>query len=140
MNNTDQIKVMLVDDNEIDLFLNAKFMQVSGVTEDVISFSKPREGLDYLEENAANDENLPSIILLDIVMPELTGFQFLERFEEMSESLQKNIAIIMLSSTVDPIDLERAEKNRFVTGILKKPLNPDVLKSIIKDSLARIAA
>ncbi len=66
-------------------------------------------------------------------MPEINGFRFLELFQNAPESVQHEMKIIMLSSTLDPLDIEKARNNRFVVDILKKPLDPVALKEALKD-------
>jgi len=122
---------MLVDDNDIDIFLNKKLLRTTGITENTVAFHSAKEALDYLSENANIPEKLPSVILLDVLMPEVTGFQFLELFEKLPDSVKGVSKIVMLSSTIDPNDLERARSNRHVVDILKKPLEPVVLKQAL---------
>lgn len=122
---------MLVDDNDIDIFLNKKLLRTAGITENTVAFHSAKEALDYLSENASIAEKLPAVILLDVLMPEVTGFQFLELFEKLPDSAKGVSKIVMLSSTIDPNDLERARSNRHVVDILKKPLDPVVLKQAL---------
>ena len=123
--------VMLVDDNDIDLFLNKKFLRVAGITDNTISFNSALEALNYLKHNANFPEKLPSIILLDIQMPIINGFQFLELFEEIPHQVRESVSIYMLSSTTDPIDIECALDNPNVVNLLCKPLDPLALKTVL---------
>lgn len=123
--------VMLIDDNDIDLFLNKKFLRVAGITDNTISFASAREALDYIIQHVGNQEKMPEYILLDIQMPEINGFQFLEMLANTPEVQGMTSKIIMLSSTTDPIDLTRAHDDAKVVNILCKPLNPNALKDLI---------
>lgn len=123
--------VMLVDDSKVDLFLNQKFLDVSHITNNVIPFLSARKALQYLEDNMDETEKLPLLILLDVKMPDINGFQFLDHFNKMHKNLEQDIKIIMLSSTIDPVDLDRARDNDHVFDILRKPLNPNQLKELL---------
>lgn len=123
--------VMLVDDSKVDLFLNQKFLDVSNITNNILPFLSARKALQYLEDNMNCPEKLPLLILLDVKMPDINGFQFLDHFNKMHNSLERDIKIIMLSSTIDPKDLDRAKANQHVFDILRKPLNPSKLKELL---------
>ncbi len=128
MSSINQPLVMLVDDNDIDLFLNQKFLRVADVTDNVVAFQRAQDALDYLKRNADNVDMLPTCILLDIQMPIMNGFQFLEMFDEIPENVKNYTQIYMLSSSTDPVDVSRAAENQHVVKILQKPLNPAELK------------
>lgn len=123
--------IMLVDDSDIDLFLNKKFLRVSGITDNTISFLSAKEALNHLGTHAASNEQIPDFLLLDIQMPHINGFQFLDEFVGLPETVQSKVKIVMLSSTLDPVDLDRAHANNAVADILKKPLDPEELKKVI---------
>ena len=132
--------VMLVDDSKVDLFLNQKFLDVSNITSNVIPFLSARKALQYLEDNMNEIDKLPLLILLDVKMPDINGFQFLDHFNKMHKNLDRDIKIIMLSSTIDPVDLERARKNEHVFDILRKPLNPNQLKELLLEKKVKWVA
>ncbi len=131
MKTTDQPLVMLIDDNAMDIFVGKKFLTVSGITNNIITFQSAREALDYLCQYENEPDKLPSLILLDIQMPEINGFQFLELFKNIPADTQEGVKIIMLSSTLDPVDIERANAEPHVLDILKKPLDPVMLKMLL---------
>lgn len=123
--------VMLIDDNDIDLFLNKKFLRVAGITDNTISFLSAQSAIEYIEAHAHEPETLPGIILLDIQMPGINGFQFLELFENIPDSVKRHTKIVMLSSTTDPFDLAKAKGSEQVINILRKPLDPQELKDVL---------
>ena len=72
MRTTDNLPlVMLIDDSDIDLFLNKKFLSTSGIANNIISFPSAQEALDYFAANAEDPEKIPSLILLDVQIPEI---------------------------------------------------------------------
>lgn len=133
MQTTDLPLVMLIDDSDIDLFLNKKFLSLAGISDNTISFLSAREALDYIEAHADDPHKIPAVILLDIQMPEINGFQFLELYGKVPEKVQSKTKVVMLSSTIDPIDLERARNNKYVLDILKKPLDANTLKEVLQN-------
>jgi CheY-like chemotaxis protein len=112
---------LVVDDNKIDQLVTRQLLKVKlGITE-INQASNGVEALEWI--NGYNPEpNCRLIILLDIKMPELDGFGFLEAFEKLDENLKEITKIIMVSSTLDPVDTERAGRHKQVEKLLTKPL------------------
>ena len=86
------------------------------------------EALDYIKENLANYLDNKTIILLDIQMPDVDGFECLEKYGELPETFRNNTQVYFLSSTIDEHDIKRAKENSLATTILEKPLDVFVLK------------
>ena len=122
--------VMLVDDNEIDNIINEKIIESSAFAENILVFQTGQEALDYLREHQDDEAQLPEIVFLDINMPIMDGFQFLDDFEGFSEKVLKKCKIIMLSSSISPKDIDRAASSRYVKKYLNKPLNARYLQAI----------
>jgi CheY-like chemotaxis protein len=118
---------IIIDDTEIDQFISKKILQVAGFAEKVICYGSALDALRFLETNSTNIEMLPEIIFLDIRMPVMDGFGFLEVFEKLPESVHHQCTILMLSSSLDPQDVKRANSNRFVYKFLNKPLSVEQL-------------
>jgi len=118
----DKFRFLVVDDNKIDQLITRQLLKIKlGITE----INQAGNGVEALEWIIMNSEELnirEVIILLDIKMPEMDGFGFLEAFEKLDEKLKAAIKIIMVSSTLDPIDIERAERHKQVKKLLTKPL------------------
>ncbi len=122
--------VMLIDEDEIDNIINQKIIESNNFSEKVQVFQTGSEALDFLRNNSKNAENLPDLIFLDINMPIMDGFQFLEEFEKLDNEILDKSKIIMLSSSISPRDIDRAASNRFVKKYLNKPLNSRYLQAI----------
>jgi CheY-like chemotaxis protein len=122
--------VMLIDEDEIDNIINQKIIESNNFSEQVIVFQTGNEALDFLATNHTDAEKLPELIFLDINMPIMDGFQFLEEFEKLPTQVLDKCKIIMLSSSISPRDIDRAASNRFVKKYLNKPLNSRYLQAI----------
>ncbi len=122
--------VMLVDDNEIDNIINEKIMESNQFSEKILVFQSGQEALDFLKVNEKNSEMLPEIIFLDINMPIMDGFQFLDVFEKYGSEVISKCRIIMLSSSISPKDIDRAASSIYVKKYLNKPLTARYLNAI----------
>jgi CheY-like chemotaxis protein len=120
-------RVMLIDDNEIDLKINSKLITLTNLFDEVIICQSGEEALNYLNRHLHEANKLPNFILLDIQMPEMDGFEFLTHFKNISKSFTDTCPIAMLSSTLDFGDIQRAEANSYVIKLLKKPFSPKEL-------------
>jgi CheY-like chemotaxis protein len=126
--------IMLIDDNEIDNLINQKMIEASGICERILVHSGAKNAIESLKNIEKLSENsttlLPDVIFLDIDMPIMDGFQFLEEFSRMSEAIRENCKVIMLTSSMNPQDLVKARKSPFVKKYINKPLSQDVLSKL----------
>ena len=127
-------KVMVIDDSQIDRFVAEYNLRKYLFAEEIILQNSAKGALEYLKARTDKPEEIPQFIFLDIRMPEMDGFQFLEEYEKLPDEIKKKCIIMMLSSSLSPDDHERAEKNKFVNRFLNKPLDIEKL-----DALASIA-
>ncbi len=120
--------ILLVDDSDIDNMVNKRVIMKAGYTEQITVKISAQAALDYLLE--CIDEQsamIPDLILLDIRMPEIDGFGFLERFEKLPAQIHQKASIVMLSSSIDAEDFRKAEENRFVKKFVNKPLKKETI-------------
>ena len=121
-------KVLLIDDNSIDNFVNKKLLEMTGFSGEVIVHESAVTALEYLKKEKQGQ--LPEVIFLDIMMPDMDGFGFLEEFARLGKDYQNRCKIIMLSTSESFQDLNKANKNPLVQKFLNKPLTDSVVKAI----------
>lgn len=119
--------IMLVDDNPTDRFIHTKLLNIYSIGENILEFQSGRLALDYISQNKETPDSLPDLILLDVLMPEMNGFDFLIHFENLHDDLPKQPLVYMLSSTDDELDLRRARHSKVVQKMLRKPFSPEAL-------------
>jgi CheY-like chemotaxis protein len=122
--------VMLIDDNELDNFINKKLLENEQFTTNVYVHQSAQAALEDLKALAATPDKLPQVIFLDIMMPGMDGFAFLAEFDKLQNEIKGKSKIIMLSTSESFKDLNRANQSRYVYKFLNKPLNKPVLDAI----------
>lgn len=119
--------IFIVDDDPIHQQIAKIMIERQAISNHVRVFSDAQDVLDYLRTNADNTEALPDLILLDLNMPVMDGWEFLEEYAGFCTQLPKNIRIFVLTSSIDEKDKERVSGYSFVTGYLTKPLSKEII-------------
>lgn len=120
--------VMLIDDNELDNFINKKLIESEDFASKISVYQSAITALDHLK--SAKSE-WPNIIFLDIMMPGMDGFGFLEEFDKLSDDIKKTVKIVMLSTSESFNELNRANQNKYVSKFLNKPLTREMLQALV---------
>ena len=123
-------QVLLVDDNEIDNFINERIISSSGFSANVTVKFSADAALEYLKEVANDPGRIPNVIFLDLNMPVKDGFGFLEDYNNIDDAVKAKAKVIVLSSSISPDDINRASVNPHVYKYLNKPLSEKYLDSI----------
>ena len=118
----------IIDDDPIFVFGAKKNLQYANFSEDIVVFHNGADALNNLKTLISKDEKLPDVILLDINMPIMDGWQFLEYFSEFNTL--KKIHIYILSSSLNPEDIERARRHISVNDYVIKPVPLHEVKRI----------
>lgn len=126
---------MCIDDDPIVLMLNDLILREQSFCKNLIKIDKAEIALEYFEEQTKlkpEEQALPSLIFLDINMPVMDGWEFLEDFTTKFQIFHDKVRVIILSSSVNPADLEMAENHPLVIGFMPKPLGETELASLKK--------
>ncbi|WP_228012014.1 response regulator [Flavobacterium hungaricum] len=117
---------ILIDDNLIDQFVIKKILKKVLDINLLYIANNGKEGLDWLLKNARQK---PLVIFLDIQMPIMNGFEFLDQFQNLEEEVKDKIQIFVLSSTLDLDEIKKVKENKYVSGFWNKPLQIELLKN-----------
>lgn len=124
-------RTLIIDDSEMDLLVNQMIIKTTNLSKETITKSNGKEGWLYLYNLLKdNPKELPELILLDINMPEMNGFEFLSKFEQEAV-LTKFCKVIVISSSEDMEDLQKASQFKCVANYIVKPLEIASLKKIV---------
>eukprot|EP00933_Yihiella_yeosuensis_P036148 TRINITY_DN29862_c0_g1_i1.p1 TRINITY_DN29862_c0_g1~~TRINITY_DN29862_c0_g1_i1.p1 ORF type:complete len:131 (-),score=25.26 TRINITY_DN29862_c0_g1_i1:105-497(-) len=127
------MKVCLIDDDDIYQFLLKKELRHTNLVERINLFSDGRKAMEFFKENKGNTEALPDVIFLDINMPIMNGWRFLEEFKQLQDDISKKITIYMVSSSFDDRDVTRSQEYAEVTDYIIKPVKRSNLISVLED-------
>lgn len=125
--------LLLVDDDRVTNLMHKRQIARRGLARHVDVATDGRAALDYLKSRAEQKEKMPDLILLDINMPRMNGFEFLDSYREYSELSDLKSKIIMVSTSTLRQDKERATAYPYVAGYETKPLRDKDLERIISE-------
>ncbi|PTQ99624.1 CheY-like chemotaxis protein [Mucilaginibacter yixingensis] len=116
---------LLIDDNYIDNFVTRRILESGHFAEEIIVRQSPAEAIESLRKGDVR----PDVIFLDIRMPNMNGFEFLQEYDKLDDNV-KSAKIFMLSSSLDPNDYKRSTENKYITQFIHKPLTHKVLEEL----------
>jgi Response regulator containing a CheY-like receiver domain and an HD-GYP domain len=124
--------VALVDDDKIFQFTASKMIRGLQLTDQILQFENGEEALKFLVEHADKSDQLPDCIFLDINMPFVDGWMFLQDYSSLKDNLSKNISIFMVSSSIDPRDIHRARAIPDVREYVTKPVSTEKFRELLQ--------
>ena len=121
---------LLIDDNYIDNFVTSKILESGNFAENVVIRQSPDDAIESLRTGTIK----PDAIFLDIRMPMMSGFEFLEEYDRLDIENKNDIKIFMLSSSLDPTDIKKSLINKHVSHFLHKPISHKALAEIFANN------
>jgi two-component system, chemotaxis family, chemotaxis protein CheY len=128
--------VALVDDDKIFQLTASKTIKALQLSSNVLQFENGEDALKYLVEHATRPDELPDYIFLDINMPFVDGWMFLQDYAGFKQNLSKDISIFMVSSSIDPRDIHRAKSIPEVQEYVVKPLSKEKFIQLLDEQVA----
>ncbi|PRZ23996.1 response regulator [Flavobacterium granuli] len=123
-------KLYIIDDDKLSVKLMSMLIKKNQTCDEVHAFFNAQSALEELEKNSNDNDKLPDGILLDLNMPVMDGWQFLDEF--ILFPIKKEISIFIVTSSIDPVDIEMAKKHTFLKGYIMKPITAEKLKEMSK--------
>jgi CheY-like chemotaxis protein len=124
--------ILLIDDDTVNNFIVTKNIELAGITKRIHTCLNGKDGIIFLDDCLEKrEEHLPDVILLDINMPVMDGWDFLNEFGKYPESVQERVRIYVVSSSVHMADIERSRQYRCVKDFISKPIHKERLLSLV---------
>jgi CheY-like chemotaxis protein len=125
-----KLNFIVIDDSKLDCFIAEKIIRNTGISESIKSFLQAKDALEYIRE-LPNDGLSHTIMLVDIQMPVMNGFEFVEAFEQLPDEITDNFTIYIISSSINENDLKRVHNFKSVRQFLNKPLTSNNLAALL---------
>lgn len=125
-------RVCLIEDDPANMYLARIIIEIVDSSVEKISFPDGKPAFEFLDQNKENPALLPDLILLDLNMPQMDGWQFLAAYDKIKDQIAKVIPIYILSSSISESDISRSQSNPLVADFLSKPLEEATFAEILK--------
>lgn len=135
--------ILLIDDDEATNFVHEWVIRQAGVATHVEVCQSAFDGLEYIQAikpAVSEDAPQPGIIFLDINMPGMNGWEFLEKYEALPQDKKAQILVVMLTTSLNPDDRKRAESMADINCFMSKPLTEEMVKKLIEDNYVKKSA
>jgi CheY-like chemotaxis protein len=130
--------IAILDDDDLDRYIYKKIILLTSPGFKVIDFSTGQEALDYLTHNADRKIHLPDIIILDVKMPIVSGWQYLKHYNLLKPILKKHTRHYVCTSSIEQFKDDKKSDDLF--GYFRKPLSPEDMRGIIDDTRSGLKA
>jgi CheY-like chemotaxis protein len=125
--------IFLIDDDPVFVFLLKEMISYTNEKAQIGTFEDGLQAISYLQANNDNPERLPDVIFLDLFMPVMDGWEFLEEYRRLAPEMKKKMDLYILSSSISPDDVERSKRYQEVMDYLVKPVGLDKMEIILKE-------
>jgi len=129
--------ILLIDDDSPTNFINQKIIESAEIKTPIKSYVNAENALEYLKEEGNYDgEPQPGLIFLDINMPGMNGWEFLEQYDQLPEEKRANIVLSILTTSINPDDRRLAENQQSVHAFLSKPLKKEHIRRLVNENFS----
>lgn len=125
--------ILLVDDDEATNFINNIVLKRLEIADSIVITKNGHEAIEYLTSSKNGAFPQPDLIFLDINMPGMNGWEFLEAYEALNENQLAKVVLVMLSTSLNPDDQNKANQNSNVNGFKSKPLTLEMIEEVFTD-------
>jgi CheY-like chemotaxis protein len=126
------LNVIVVDDDSINNFITKRVIMEGSPNANVMTFTDPEQGLEYVLSIIREPSESKAILLLDINMPKMTGWQFMEHLKKEGPVVTEKLLIYILSSSIQPEDRERAKMDLRISDYIMKPITIKDIRSLME--------
>jgi len=123
--------IYIIDDDKLFVFLTKKVIQETNLVADIREFGDGQVAIEHFKQIAGNTELLPDIVFLDLSMPIMDGWEFLQEYTTLEPQIEKEIKLYIFTSSISPHDVERANGIGAVTDFVIKPLSKEKFVQMI---------
>ncbi len=122
----------IIDDDSTYIKLISKLIEIKKLCKNLLVFKNGQEAFNYFSElpSDAHDESIPELIFLDLNMPIMNGWQFLDKFKGLDKKLKSSLRLYVVSSSINPVDKERAKEYELVSDFISKPIQAKRLEEV----------
>jgi CheY-like chemotaxis protein len=124
--------ICIVDDDKIQQLIATRTIEKQHLADKILTFSNGEQAIEFLVKHLEDNKDMPDVIFLDINMPIMDGWQFLEEYIKIKPRIGKKITIYLLSALINSADIERAKKISEVSDYLVKPVTSEKFKELIE--------
>ncbi|MGB0432105.1 MAG: response regulator [Bacteroidia bacterium] len=121
----------IIDDDEIFRFIMKKHIKNQNLAENILCFENGQDAIEYMKTNRLENDSLPDVIFLDINMPVMDGWDFVDEYNELKKNIVKDATVFMISSSVDDRDISRAHDSDVITEYVAKPVDKERISDLM---------
>ncbi|MBC7653798.1 MAG: response regulator [Oligoflexus sp.] len=123
-------RAFIIDDDEVYVYAIKRLIKIQNLCEEVLVFTDGQQAVDYLLENKDDVTPMPEVIIIDVNMPVLDGWGFINEFQKIDFNLTNNTKLFMVSSSIDPRDVKKAKEIPMIIKYIFKPITFEELKEV----------
>lgn len=126
--------ILLIDDDEATNFIHDMVIKQADVTQNIVAVQSGKEALSFLTQKLDGEYQKPELIFLDINMPGMNGWEFLEEYNKLDDEQKGGIVTVMLTTSLNPDDEEKAKSINTVKNFLHKPLSTEMIHRVMREN------